>query len=274
MWLPTLGHVRCCNNCCDQDWLWIQAGSEEAQQAEKAAMQTEGVAVILNLDHDAPIEGSVFGGATWTHTWFSSSMWLVANPGEIALARAAPGAEGHIVFFASTDSQKEPQQLDVGGFYRWEPQAAQMVAAEQPRVARGAFLHFEKIQATASERKWGEMEKARRSHEESGLTLVKWQQADNMLAMCCQYLQLIGNKLRDELPKQVFMYLVQAPTKNLERTIIEMLHTSKKYEYMVDLFQDGAAQRALQRAHLEDQLAKLEQIQSQVAKLRSHQHGF
>ena len=153
MWLPSLGHVRCCDRCCDQDWSWIQSGSEEAQKAEKAAMQAEGVAVILNIDHDAPIEGTIFGGEAWTHTWFSSSMWLAANPGQIALAKAAPGAEGQIVFIPSADLQKEPQQLEVGGFYRWDSQECQMVTAEQPRVARGAFLHFEKIQATASELK-------------------------------------------------------------------------------------------------------------------------
>ena len=64
--------------------------------------------------------------------------------------------------------------------------------------------------------------------------------------------------------------------------MVDMLHESNKYEvaairvcciggdacvaqHMVDLFEEGAEQRALQRVHLEDQLAKLEQIQSQVS---------
>ena len=71
--------------------------------------------------------------------------------------------------------------------------------------------------------RWIEIESSRRCREQSGLSLADWEQAEGMLAMCSQYLQLVGKKLKDELPKAVFRELVQEPADSIEATLSRML---------------------------------------------------
>lgn len=261
MWLPGLGHVRCCDRCIDRDWSWVHAGSEEALEAEQAAMKSDGAAVILNTASDEPLEASVFGPDTWTHLYIlSGSARLSIAPGHLAIASANTGPNSNITIVQDKGS---PQCLAVGEFYSFGKDG--LVPLDEPKIACGAFLHCHRVQTAAAESRWQDIESSRRSRELSGLSLTDWEQAEGMLAMCSQYLQLIGKKLKDELPKAVFRELVQEPAYTIEATLNHMLRA--EFENLVALSVHEPAERIEQRQRLQGQLLTLDSIKQQVTKL-------
>jgi len=263
MWLPGMGTVRCCDRCIDRDWSWVHAGSEDAIQAEQSAMESEGAVVILNTASEESLEASIFGGAAWTHLYALSGTARVSIlPGHLAIAQAPPGPDSSITFIRDS---KPPQELKIGRVYSFNEDEDQLVPVDEPKIASGAFLHFDRVQAAAAESRWIEIESSRRCREQSGLSLADWEQAEGMLAMCSQYLQLVGKKLKDELPKAVFRELVQEPADSIEATLSRMLQV--EVEDLVALSVHEPPERAEQRRRLQGQLKALDQIKHQVSHL-------